>query len=248
MMQINWPLIIVLFCLSLPGVLIAVPRLIYLLLPENSEQLKKRLSKLAVAQTLLMVFLMCLAGAVLSVRTGLDATLLDSLLQGKSIRGDIAGILPVFLYTIGGLVVFFILYYGVVGSILDEASLQIMRRIRAVLHLDGCILYGGVVEEILGRWGLMNVIAFFAIFFAGEKTPLVMWSAIFLSGLLLTAGHIPAYLAAGCQSSRRFIYAMLLLHGWQAILFGWLFWQYGFIATVVAHMVFHLGWYLYDRT
>ncbi len=247
MMQINWPLIIVLFCLSLPGVVIAVPRLIYLLLPENSEQLKKRLSKLAVAQTLLMVFLMCFAGAVLSVRTGLNATLLDSLLQGKSIRGDIAGILPVFLYTVGGLVVFFILYYGVVGSILDEASLQIMRRIRAVLHLDGCILYGGVVEEILGRWGLMNVIAFFAIFFAGEKTPIVMWSTIVLSGLLLTAGHIPAYLAAGCQASRRFIYAMLLLHGWQAILFGWLFWQYGFIATVFAHMIFHLGWYLYDR-
>ncbi|WP_332247905.1 hypothetical protein [Legionella tunisiensis] len=96
-MQINWPLIIVLFCLSLPGVLITVPRLIQLLLPENSEHLKKRLSKLAVGQTLLMVFLMCFAGSVLSLRTGLSANLLDSLLQGKAITRDIAGmILPVF--------------------------------------------------------------------------------------------------------------------------------------------------------
>lgn len=248
-MQINWPLIIVLFCLSLPGIFIAVPRLIHLLLPENSEHLKKRVSKLAITQTLLMVFLMCFAGAALSLRTGLNAPLLDALLQGKSIARDAQGmIFPVFLYTIGGLLVFFILYYGVIGSILDEASLQIMRKIRAALHLDGCILYGGVVEEILGRWGLMNVIAFFAIFFAGQKSAIVMWSTILLSGLLLAIGHIPAYLAAGCQASRRFIYAMLLLNGWQAILFGWLFWQYGLLATVVAHMIFHLGWFLYDKT
>ncbi|WP_332247904.1 CPBP family glutamic-type intramembrane protease [Legionella tunisiensis] len=122
-----------------------------------------------------------------------------------------------------------------------------MRRIRAALHLDGCILYGGVVEEILGRWGLMNVIAFLRSF-CGAKSPVVMWSAIFLSGFVLAAGHMPAYLAAGCKAGRRFIYAMLLLNGWQAILFGWLFWQYGLLAAVVAHMIFHLGWYLYDKT
>lgn len=248
-MQINWPLVIVLFCLALPGVLIAVPRLITLLLPDNSEHLKKRVSRLAVGQTLFMVFLMCFAGSVLSLRTGLNAPLLEALLQGKSVFENVQRmLLPVLLYTIGGLLVFFVFYYGVVGSILDEASLQVMRRIRAALRLDGCVLYGGVVEEIIGRWGLMNLVAFFAILFAGQKSPFIFWSAIFLSGMLLSLGQLPGYLAAGCQKSRRFIYSMLLLTMWQAILFGWLFWQYGLLAAIVAHMLFHLGWSLYDKT
>lgn len=247
-MQINWPLITVLFFLSLPGTFIAIPRLIYLLLPDNSEELRTRISRLAVAQTLLMVFLMSFAGAVLSLRTGLNAPVLDALLLGQPVLGVLQNlILPVLLYTLGGLLVFFVLYYAVVGSILDEATLEIMKKIRAALRPDGCILYGGVVEEVLARWGLMNVIAFFSILFSGRNTPLIIWGSIFLSGLFFAFGQLPAYLAAGCQPRRRFIYAVLLLNLWQALLFGWLFWQYGLLAAIIAHMLFHLGWSLYDK-
>lgn len=249
MMQINWPLIIVLFCLALPGVLIAVPRLISLLLPNNSDELKKRISRFAIGQTLFMVLLMSFGGSVLSPKTGLNASILDGLLQGKAVFEQIqAMLLPVFLVTLGGLVVFFFLYYGLVASILDEKTLQIMHKIRATLRVDGCILYGGVVEEIIARWGLMNVVAFFAILFSGQRNAVIIWSSIFLSGLIITLGQLPAYIAAGCQSSRRFIYSMLLLNLWQSLIFGWIFWQFGILAAMVAHMLFHFGWYLYDRT
>lgn len=248
-MQIDWPLVTVLFCLSLPGVFIAVPRLINLLLPNNSDEMKKRVSSIAIAQTLVMVLLMSFAGSVLSLRTGLNAPLLDALLQGQSVLLLVKKmILPVLLYTLGGLVVFLLLYYGLVSKILDDATLQIMRKIRVILRLDGCMLYGGVVEEILARWGLMNLIAFFAFLFLGQKNDLVLWSTILFSGVLFALGQLPAYLAAGCKPGRRFIYIMLLLNLWQAILFGWLFWQYGLLAAMVAHMLFHLGWSLYDKT
>ncbi|KTC76759.1 hypothetical protein [Legionella brunensis] len=248
-MQINWPLITVLFCLSLPGVFIAVPRLINLLLPKNSDELKNRVNRFAKGQTLFMVLLMTFGGSVLSLKTGLNASVLDTLLQGGAVLDQIqAMLLPVLLATIGGLIVFFFLYYGLVASILDEKTFHIMRQVRVVLGIDGCILYGGVVEEIIARWGLMNVVAFFAILFAGQKSPLIIWSAILLSGLVIALGQLPAYLAAGCQSSRRFIYSMLLLNVWQALLFGWLFWQFGLVAAIVAHMLFHVGWYLYDKT
>lgn len=247
-MQIDWPLITVLVCLSLPGIFIAVPRLINLLLPGNGEELRQRISRVAIIQTLIMVLLMSFAGAALSLRTGLNASLLDSFLQGQAVMGNVQRIvLPVLLYTLGGLFVFFVLYYGLVSCILDEATLQIMRKIRATLGLDGCILYGGVVEEILGRWGLINIIAFFGILFAGQKSVSVIWVAILFSGVLFALAQLPVYLAAGCPRNRRFIYTMLLLNIWQAILFGWLFWQYGLIATIVAHMIFHLGWSLYDK-
>ncbi|KTD22171.1 Uncharacterised protein [Legionella lansingensis] len=248
-MQLNWPLIIVICCLALPGVIIAVPRLIRLLLPDNSERVQKRVSGLAIGQTLLMVLILTIAGSVLSLRTGLNAPVLENLLQGKPVLTLIQNmVLPILLCTIGGLVVFFVLYYGLVASILDEATFAIMRKVRTVLALDGCMLYGGVVEEIIARWGLMNVVAFFSILFYGQKTPLSIWIAILLSGFLVALGQLPAYLAAGCHSGRRFVYSVLLLNIWQAIVFGWLFWQFGLFAAIVSHMLFHVGWFLYDKT
>ncbi|ASQ44965.1 CPBP family glutamic-type intramembrane protease [Legionella clemsonensis] len=248
-MQINWPLVIVLFCLSLPGVIIAVPRLINLLLPDNSDVLKRRISRLAMGQTLFMVLLMTFAGSILSLKTGLNAPILEALLEGRASFSPVQEmLLPVFLVTAGGLMVFLVLYYGVVASILDEKTFQTMRKVRAILGIDGCILYGGVVEEVIARWGLLNVLTFFSILFSGSRSPLIVWIALFLSGIVIALGQLPAYLAAGCQSSRRFIYSMLLLNSWQAMLFGWIFWQYGLIAAIGAHILFHIGWYLYDKT
>jgi hypothetical protein len=229
-MIINWPLIIVLFCLSIPGVLIAMPRLIYLLLPQNSEELKKRFSRFAVFQTLFMVFVMCFAGAVLSERTGLNAALLEGLLSGKSgFRVFQPILIPTFLYTVAGLVIFCILYYGVVASILDEHSFKIMAKIRASLGMDGCVLYGGVVEEIIARWGLMNVITFFALLFAKEINNTIIILSMILSGFLFAVGQIPAYIAAGCISSRRFLYSLVILSLWQSLVFGLLFFPFLFL-------------------
>lgn len=83
-MIIDWPVIIVLFCLSIPGVLIVMHRLVYFLLADNTERLKKRFSRFVVLQTLFMTFVMSFAGSILSSRTGLGDPLLEGLLQGKA--------------------------------------------------------------------------------------------------------------------------------------------------------------------
>ncbi len=247
-MIINWPLIIVLFCLSIPGVAIAISRLICFLLPQNTEALKKRFSRFAVIQTLLMVLVMSFAGSVLSSRTGLNDPVLEAILVGNASFASIQSIvLPAFLYGAGGLIIFCLLYYGVVGSILDEQSFQAMAKMRAALGFDGCVLYGGVVEEIIARWGLLNVVAFFALMFGQHLNNTMIFSSIIVSGLLFAVGQIPAYIAAGCISSRRFLYSLVLLSLFQSVLFGLLFWQYGLIAAIFGHILFHLGWGLYDK-
>ncbi|MBL7480553.1 CPBP family glutamic-type intramembrane protease [Legionella bononiensis] len=247
-MIINWPLIIVLFCLCIPGVSIAMSRLIYFLLPQNSDVLKKRFSRFAVLQTLLMVFVMSFAGSVLSEQTGLNAPLLEAILAGKGGLDSFQSILfPTFLYTLVGTVIFFVFYYGIVGSILDEHSFQIMAKLRAALGIDGCVLYGGVVEEIIVRWGLMNVVAYFGLMFAKQKNNTVIVTSIILSGLLFAVGQVPAYIAAGCIASRRFLYSLVLLSLWQSLLFGFLFWYYGLVSAILGHMLFHLAWGYYDK-
>lgn len=248
-MVINWPLTVVLFLLSLPGIFLAIPRLIALLLVHNTKEMQRRISGFAITQTLIMAGLMSFAGTVLSQKTGLQAPILEALLAGTPVLSRVQDLLlPVCVATLLGLGVFLFLYYVVMASLLDETSLQTMRKMRAALRLDGCILYGGIVEEIIARWGLMNVIAYFGLLFLGKISPAILASSVIISGLLLSLGHLPAYLAAGCINSRRFIYMVVVLGCWQAIVFGWLFIHYGLLAAIVSHSLFHLGWYWFDKT
>ncbi|BCA94272.1 membrane protein [Legionella antarctica] len=246
-MIINWPLIIVLFGVSLPGAFIAMKRLMYFLLSNNTDELKKRMSRFAILQTLFMVFVMSLAGTALSLRTGLHAPLLEALLLGKAGLGAFSHILlPTLLYSLLSLIVFLGLYYGVVASILDDHSFRVMANLRHALGIDGCVLYG-VVEEVIARWGLMNLIAFFVLFFSQQHNQIMIWISIVFSGVVFGVGQIPAYLAAGCLTTRRLVYSLLLLYLWPSLVFGFLFWQYGILSAILAHMLFHLGWSFYDN-
>ncbi|MDI1352014.1 MAG: CPBP family intramembrane metalloprotease, partial [bacterium] len=194
-MIVNWSLIIVLFCLSIPGVYLVMTRLIFFLLPNNTPTLKKRFSRFAVGQTLLMVLVMSFAGTVLSVRIGLHASLLAGILPGESeFNSFIAILLPIFLYTLLGLVIFIALYYGMVSSILDEHSMRVLNNLRLALGVDGSALYG-VAEEIIARWGLMNFFVFFAITVTGAATPVTIFVALMVSAILFAIGQIPAYIA-----------------------------------------------------
>ncbi|GGI88539.1 CPBP family glutamic-type intramembrane protease [Legionella impletisoli] len=247
-MTINWPLIFFLIALCIPGIVIAIPRLIHFLLKDNSAELKKRISRFAVGQTLLMVFIMSLAGSLLSKSSPLDAPILSPLLKGDTIVFNIQdSLLPVFGITIVGLIIFLGLYYGVFTRFIAKPEQHIMRSLRRVLGLDGCMLYSGVSDEIIARWGLMNVTAFFGFLFTGHYSDAIIWTAIIVSGVLFALGQLPTYLAAGCKASRTFLYALVLLNVWQSIVFGFIFWHYGLLMAIMAHMIFHVGWWQYDK-
>ncbi|RUR13580.1 CPBP family glutamic-type intramembrane protease [Legionella sp. km772] len=247
-MVINWPLVVVLFCLSIPGVFIAMTRLVYFLLPDNTEPVKKKASRMVIFQALFTVLAMSFAGTVLSVRTGLSDPVLVPLLQGKEVLNTFLGsLLPTFMYALVCFLVFCILYYGIVRSILDEKSLAIMAKLRVALKPDGLLLYGGVVEEIIARWGLMNLVTFFALLFTKQMNDGVVYASIIISGLLFVIGQIPIYIAAGCNSYRRLIYSLVLLSLCQSIFFGLVFWLYGLLAAIMAHVLFHLFWCIYER-
>lgn len=247
-MVINWPLVIVLFGVSIPGVFIAMPRLISFLLPDNSDEMKKKASRLVIFQALFTVLAMSFVGAVLSTRTGLSDPVLVPLLQGKEVVNTFLGsLLPTFVYAVVCFIVFAVLYYGVVRSILDEESLEVMAKLRFALKPDGLLLYGGVVEEVIARWGLMNLVAFFTMMFTRQMSNKVVYSSIIISGLLFVIGQIPVYIAAGCKAYRRLIYSITLLSLCQSIFFGIVFWLYGLLSAIIAHVLFHIFWLCYER-
>ena len=109
------------------------------------------------------------------------------------------------------------------------------------------LLYGGITEEILLRWGVMAPVAF-AIWWIRnrlgddrkEPSDATMWAAIIVSAVLFGIGHLPA-LASTVGLTTQLIVRTVLLNALVGIALGWLFWRRSLEAAMVAHAMFHVA-------
>lgn len=245
-MYINWPIIILLVSLSLPGIIIYIPRLINFLLKTNSDELKKRVTRFAIIQSVIMVFVMSIAGSLLSHSTALSAPILNPLLQGQATEMAYPHmILPVFLTTFLGLFIYYTIERHFTKRFVSKHNLSLLNQYRTTIQLDGIVLYQGVVDEIIGRWGLLNVLIFFGLMITGPNNMFIIYCSILISSILFSISKLPVFISAGCKPSRPFFYYILTLYTLQSILFSYIFWRYGLVASILSHMAFLCGlWFL----
>jgi len=106
------------------------------------------------------------------------------------------------------------------------------------------VLYGGLTEEVLLRWGLMTAFAWLAWRFLqrrqGELRPGTAWLAIGASALVFGLGHLPAafFLAGRFDPG-----VALFVTGVNAVFgcfFGFLYWRWGLEAAMIAHGMSHV--------
>ncbi|MCY9669812.1 CPBP family glutamic-type intramembrane protease [Paenibacillus alginolyticus] len=181
---------------------------------------------LVFAQTGLIVTLLAVVGAYFAPRAGLEDPFLLAFAQGEG--ADLwellrPQLLAGLLVGAPGAAVFLAGYYVVFRPWLDDAT---------------------VVEEVLIRWGLLSLLAWLISLLTpgGGVTATGVWLSILVSGIAFAAGHAPSYAAAGCKLTPRFWTAMLVLNLWVSLYCGWLFWQHGLAAAIVAHMLVHAAW------
>lgn len=126
------------------------------------------------------------------------------------------------------------------GDALEKLNTAVPHRSLYVSLLG--LLYGGITEELMMRWGIMT-------FFArigwrlvqrgsGRPRPAIMWAAIVLAALLFAAGHLP-FTATIVALTPTIIVRALLLNGIAGVIFGWLYWQHSLEAAMIAHASFH---------
>ncbi len=102
------------------------------------------------------------------------------------------------------------------------------------------LLYGGITEELLMRFGLMSFIAWLLSMILGGVKPSVFWISILVSALVFAAGHFPvAYQAVGDPSLGLLTY-ILIGNSIGGIAFGWLYWKKGLESAMIAHMLAHV--------
>jgi len=253
----NWPLFLILVIICIPGLIVAIPSSLKLMQGMTESQKgrgQKQPSRQTIiiasfVQSLILVIIAAAVGTALAPRAGLDAPFFAALVTaGTSAWTALQPqLLPAIVLGVAGALAFVAAYFWFFRRKLDTPTLTAIETVRTSLGMKARILYGALVEEVLIRWGLMTLFVWIGVLVVGEPTDWVMWLAIILSGILFGLGHTPGIIAAGGQKSPMFYAAEISLNLWAGIIFGWLFWQYGLAAAMIAHALFHLVWYPFDR-
>jgi membrane protease YdiL (CAAX protease family) len=193
------------------------------------------LQLIALLQSFLLLAVAAVAGACLAPRTGLRAPLLSAWAcrapLGQAIR---PAIVP-----------------GLAGGVVGAAALYLASRAAPVqMHIDTPIpvlarlLYGGITEELLMRWGLMTLIAWiiWRLFQhrAEHPSPAVIAASIVLSALMFGAGHLPAAATLVGHLTAGVIAYVVIANAVFGVIAGWLYWTVGLEAAILAHITTHL--------
>ncbi len=105
------------------------------------------------------------------------------------------------------------------------------------------IVYGGIIEEIMMRWGLMTLLVWllWKIFKRNQDKPSgwIYWTSIAASALVFAVGHYGAT-AAVAEITAAVLLRMILLNGIGGVVFGWLYWKKNLEAAMIAHMFAHV--------
>lgn len=244
----DWSLLLLLSLISLPGVIVVVPGLISKVLKDKPQKLPlSHIKIIGSVQAFILLMIFAAAGVLVAPQIGFSAPFFSALLAGNGVVESLLDqLVPALLVGgVGGLI-FVGLYYFVFRKMLDEHTVKVTEDMRNNLGLAGRLLYGGIYEEVLTRWGLMSLLVWILLKISGVVSPTTIWVGIVITGVLFGLGHIPGSLSVGAKMSRALVIVAISLNLWASLLFGWLFWQYGLLAAIIGHALFHLVWYPFE--
>jgi hypothetical protein len=177
-------------------------------------------------------------GLLLAHHIGLGAPLLEGLLAGKSVTTQAqATIAPALI--LGGVPAALLLLLEI--TVFWPRLPQTMRTsfpIPALWKRFLACFYGGMAEELLCRLFLFSLLAWL-IGFAwhmpdGAPTLGALWLANILAAVIFGLSHLPTT-AALVKLTPLLVVRAILLNGIVGVAFGYLFWQYGLEAAMLAH-------------
>ncbi|MEX2582046.1 MAG: CPBP family intramembrane glutamic endopeptidase [Gemmatimonadota bacterium] len=238
-----------LFCLGMVGVLALVP----VALTAGRRQLESMpdlemplgiFVLLTLLNPILLLAISVAAGVWLAPRLGLRSYVDEKVSFGKPVlprlREDLR--LAILLGAIGGTAV--VLIDLAIAPWLSGGLAQIEQaQGRTLASTVAGLLYGGITEELMIRWGIMSFLAWavWRLVGRGRGGPGAgaMWGAIVGAAIAFGMGHLPA-LAAVVPLTTPLIVRTVALNALGGVIFGWLYWRRSLEAAMVAHATFHV--------
>jgi membrane protease YdiL (CAAX protease family) len=183
-------------------------------------------------QVLVLVGLAAAVGVWTAPRVGLDAPLVRARLGGEPVARRLLGLVP----------------DAVLAGTLSAAgvlalSLALKSRLppgvgefpeMSAWATASAAAYGGLVEEILCRWGLLALFAYLLDKLGLSRTT-GFWVANVAAALGFGLLHLPGAFALGMRPSLVVVSYLLVANGLVGVVFGWLFRRRGLESAMLAH-------------
>lgn len=192
----------------------------------------------SIAQSAALLALAGWAGVSLAPRVGLRAPAFEALAAGRpngsAFRRQLLPGLAV--GAVSGMLLF------MVSALAPDALSRAQKSFEAPVLAR--VLYGGVTEELLLRWGFMSAVVWLLWRFVQQRQGVpraaLVWAAIAFSALAFGAGHLPAASALAGGLSIPVVIYVLGANTMFGIVFGYLFWRWGLEAAMLAHASAHV--------
>jgi membrane protease YdiL (CAAX protease family) len=236
--------------LGLIGTTGLVPVLIqqFATLPANVSLSPPALIAVALAQTAVLVAGATALGAALAPRLGLRSHLAERGVGGPNVLPALASEAPL---AVGLGLVSAALIVGLDLAVRPLMPQEFLAAVQAsgsgFATLISGLLYGGIAEELLLRWGVMSLFTWVGWRIGqrgvGQPATVVVWLAILGAALIFGLAHLPAA-ATLAPLTPAFVLRTVLLNSVAGIVTGWLFWRRSLEAAMLAHMAVHVGFAL----
>ena len=192
------------------------------------------LTALSLIQPAVLLACATAIGAALAHRLGFT-----SHLAGVNVRRTLRSEWP---FALAAGVVTGIVVFALDRSVFRSAGAAIAAPGRDIVSgLVAGMLYGGLSEEIMMRWGLMSLAAWAGMRLLRRALPRpapIYAASVALAAVVFAARHLPAASALGPLQPTG-ITRIMLLNTIPGLVFGWLFWRRSLESAIVAHASVH---------
>ena len=203
------------------------------------------LKLLSLIQPTLLLAAAVFVGVSLAPKVNLSAPAFEAFARGDSF---IAALKPQIISgVIAGLIaaVVIVLSWALFRPLLPAEFVARAEAFNRLLPLPTRLLYGGITEELLLRWGLLTLLVWAAwrVFHRGRREPgaVCFVGAILISSIVFGVGHLPVAVAIGGQLTLPVVVYVVTANSVFGLMAGYLYWRKGLEAAIMAHMLAHVG-------
>ncbi|CAN5334638.1 CPBP family intramembrane metalloprotease [soil metagenome] len=250
-MKVQTKLFLILLTAGLLGVfsflLVDLSALIAILpMPAGTEipPITPGLKILSLVQPSVILFVAVLVGVALASKVGLSSPVAEAAASGTDL---VSAFKPQIVPgIIGGLTggVAIVLVGLLWKPFLPPEVAALIAEFGKLVPLPTRLLYGGITEELLIRWGLMTffVWAAWRLFQKGQNKPKSAHfvGAILISSVVFGIGHLPIAFLLFPQATAALIVFVVAANSFFGLIAGYLYWKNGLESAMIAHMLAHV--------
>lgn len=202
------------------------------------------LKLLSIIQPLVVLSLAVFVGVALASKVGLSSPVAEAAASGREIGSALKPqIVPGLIGGLaGGLSI--VLSASLVKLFLSPDAVARITELGRHVPLATRLLYGGVTEELLLRWGLMTLLVWAAwrLLQKGRNKPKAAYfvGAILVSSVVFGIGHLPIAFMLLPEATYALTTYVIVGNSIFGLIAGYLYWKRGLESAMIAHMLAHV--------